>query len=105
MRSYVRTRAWSDADLDAAQERLRAAGLVADDALTDQGLAAREAIEAATDRQCRGAIEAIGDDFEELIGILEPWDVAIRDASGYLPSGPHELASSRRPDARRQKDQ
>ncbi len=78
---------------------------IADDALTDEGLARREAVEAATDRQCRGALEALGDDFDELIGILEPWGAAIRDAAGYLPSGPHELASARRPEARRQNDQ
>jgi hypothetical protein len=105
MRSYVRTRAWSDDDLDAAQERLRSSGLVDGDALSDEGLAAREAVETRTDGQCRGAIETIGDDFDELIGILQPWGAAIRDAGGYLPSGPHELASSRRPEARRQNDQ
>jgi hypothetical protein len=105
MRSYVRTRAWSDDDLDAAQARLRSAGLVDNGALSTDGLEQREAIEVATDHQCRNAIEAIGDDFDELIGILQPWGAAIRDAGGYLPSGPHELASARRDDARRQNDQ
>jgi hypothetical protein len=105
MRSYVRTRAWSNDDLDAAEERLRVRGLLDGDALSDEGLAVREAIERRTDAQCRGAIEALGDDFDELIAILEPWGAAIRDAAGYLPSGPHELASSRRLEARRQKDQ
>ncbi|MDQ3293454.1 MAG: hypothetical protein M3527_03245, partial [Actinomycetota bacterium] len=48
MRTYVRSRAWSDAELDAAEERLVARGLVADGGLTDAGRAAREAVEVST---------------------------------------------------------
>ena len=48
-RTYVRTRAWSDADLDAAEARLEAAGLMADHQLTDAGRARREEIELVTD--------------------------------------------------------
>src|SRR5436190_10243394 len=45
-RSYVRTRAWSDADLDAAEARLGERGLMAGGALTDTGRAQRETVEA-----------------------------------------------------------
>ena len=45
-----------------------------------------------TDEQCRPAVETLDDDFDELLGILHPWGAAIRDAGGYLPGGPHELA-------------
>jgi hypothetical protein len=94
LRSYVRSRAWSNDELDAAEERLVARGLMADGGFTDAGRAAREAVEVATDRQCRPVVDAVGDDVGELIGILVPWGAAVRDAGGYLPSGPHDLASA-----------
>jgi hypothetical protein len=97
LRSYSRTRGWSDAAFDAAAERLRDAGyLDADGDLTDAGSAAREAVEVATDRQCRPIVEALGSELEELLDILLPWGTAIRAAGGYLPGGPHELAGRRR---------
>ena len=94
LRTYVRTRAWSDEQLDAAEKRLVERELLADGALTDQGRALRESIEAATDAQCAPMLDALGDDrLEELIGLLGPWGKAIRDAGGYPAQGPHELAS------------
>jgi hypothetical protein len=92
-RSYVRSRAWSDADLDEAEARLEARGLMADHALTDQGRDEREAIEAATDAQCAPIVAALGDDLEELVALLRPWGAAIREAAGYPAAGPHDLAS------------
>jgi hypothetical protein len=85
-RTYVRTRAWSDADLDAAEARLESAGLMADHQLTEQGRTAREEIELVTDAAMAPALDALGDDLEELAGILTPWDQAIMDAAGYPPS-------------------
>src|SRR4051794_18536391 len=93
-RSYVRTRAWSDDDLDAAEERLRSRGLVADGALTEQGRSLREGVEVATDLQCQPIVAAIGDRLQELVALLAPWGDAVRAAGGYLPSGPHDLASA-----------
>jgi len=95
MRTYIQSRAWSADDLDAAQQRLRARGLLDGDGFSPAGRAAREAVELATDLQMRPAIEAIGDDFDELISIVTPWGAAIRAASGYLPGGPDELARAR----------
>lgn len=92
MRTYIRTRAWSDDQLDAAEDRLRSRGLVADGALTDDGRAAREAVEAATDNACRPIVEALGDTVTELVAILGRWGAAIRDAGGYPAAGPHDLA-------------
>lgn len=83
-RTYVKTRAWSDADLDAATERLTSRGLLRDAAFTDAGREAREAVELATDAQLRPAMEALGDDFDEAVNLLEPWGAAVRDAGGYL---------------------
>ncbi len=96
MRSYVRTRAWTDDQLDAAEERLAGRGLVAGGALNGPGLAFRESIEEATDRQCEIVVRTLGDDFDELLALLEPWGKAIREAGGYLPQGPHDLAPSSR---------
>jgi hypothetical protein len=98
-RSYVRTRAWSDEDLDAAEARLVERGLVRGGALTPTGRADREAVEVATDRQCRPIVEALGERFEPLVETLLAWGAAIRAAGGYLPSGPHDLARAAAPSA------
>jgi hypothetical protein len=95
MRTYIRTRAWNDADLDAAEQRLRDRGLLDGDGLSEQGRAERGAVEDATDRQMAPTIDAVGDDLATLLGILEPWGAEIRAVAGYLPSGPHELARAR----------
>jgi hypothetical protein len=92
LRTYVRTRAWSDEQLDAAEDRLVARGLVTNGAFTDEGRALRDAVEVATDAQCAPIVDALGDTLDELIGILDPWGAAIRAAGGYPSQGPHELA-------------
>ncbi|MCB1001390.1 MAG: hypothetical protein KDB40_19015 [Acidimicrobiales bacterium] len=94
MRSYSRTRAWTETQFDAAHERLRSRGLVDDVGFTDAGRAAREAVEVATDVQMRAAIEAIADDAHELFAILGPWGARVRDQHGYPASGPHDLADA-----------
>jgi hypothetical protein len=93
MRTYVRSRAWSDDDLDHAEGRLRERGLLEGDGLSKLGWAQRDAIEVATDEQCRPIIDALGDDLDEVIAVMEPWGDAIRAAGGYLPSGPHTMAA------------
>jgi hypothetical protein len=94
LRSYIRTRAWTDQQLDAAEARLVERGLLADGTLTERGRAEREEVEAATDRQCAPIIAALGDDLDELIDILAPWGAAVREANGYPRSGPHDLAAT-----------
>jgi hypothetical protein len=89
-RTYIRTRAWSDDELDAAEERLTARGLLRDGGFTDAGRDAREAVERDTDAQLRPAIEALGDDAGELTSRLAEWAVAIQAAGGYI-SGPSQL--------------
>lgn len=94
-RSYSRTRAWTDAQFDAAVERLHARGVLdADGLLTDHGRDVREQVEQITDAQMAAPIAALGDDAAELFALLAPWGVAIRAAHGYLSSGPHDLADS-----------
>jgi hypothetical protein len=92
MRSYSRTRAWTDPQFDAAHERLQARGLVDATGFTAEGRNAREAVEDATDVQMNPVVAALGDDLQELVDILLPWGAAIRDAKGYPASGPHDLA-------------
>jgi hypothetical protein len=91
-KSYVRTRAWSDAQLDAAADRLAGRGLMTDGALTAAGRALREDIEVATDGACTVIIEALGDRAQELVDLLIPWGDAVKAAGGYPPQGPHDLA-------------
>ena len=96
LRTYVRTRAWSDEQLDGAEARLAERGLVADGALTEEGRARREAVERATDEQCAVMVDVLGErGCAELIDILRPWGAAIRHAGGYPPQGPHDLAPAR----------
>ena len=59
---------------------------MADGAFTEAGRAEREAVERATDAQMRPAIEALGDDADELIATLSGWADAIRAEGGYLTS-------------------
>jgi hypothetical protein len=94
MRTYSRTRAWSDADFDAATARLVARGVLdeAGATFTPEGAALREDVEVQTDLQMAPVIGALGDDAAELFAILEPWGVAVRDGKGYPAAGPHDLA-------------
>jgi len=94
-RSYSRTRAWAADDFDAATERLQQRGILDDAAeLTEAGRQVREDIEVATDRQMRAAVDAGGNDLDELFTLLAPWGKAIRAAGGYLATGPHDLAEA-----------
>ncbi|MEX2293783.1 MAG: hypothetical protein WD691_08365 [Acidimicrobiales bacterium] len=86
-RTYVRTRAWSDAQLDGAEERLRSMGLVdASGGTTDAGRTAREEIELATDAQMAPALAALADDVEELISLLTHMSRQVMAGAGYPPS-------------------
>jgi hypothetical protein len=90
LNSYVRTRGWSETDTGAAIDRLRERGLVEGDAFTPAGEELRASIEAATDRQERAIVAAIGDDADELFARLEPLSKAVVDAGGY-PTDPNRL--------------
>lgn len=96
LRTYIRTRSWSDEEMDAAEARLAARGLLADGALTDAGRREREAVEAATDHHCRPIVDALGDDLDDLLAVLGPWGEAVRAAKGYPAAGPHDIAARTR---------
>jgi hypothetical protein len=95
VRSYSRTRGWTDDEFDRSEHRLRDLGHLdgtgADTHLSQAGRHAREQIEVATDDQMRPALDALGDDIEMLFAILTPWGEAIRSGRGYLGAGPHDL--------------
>ena len=90
LRTYIRTRAWDDRELDAAVARLEARGWMKDDALTDDGRAGREAVEV-VDRS-RGASRARSPRRRRRRAVrdLEPWGAAMRAAGGYI-GGPVDL--------------
>src|SRR6185503_13952151 len=67
---------WSPADQDDARDRLRVRGLVDGDEISEDGRAMRDEIEVATDRQESEVVAALGDDADELLGLLTPWSTA-----------------------------
>lgn len=92
LRTYIRTRAWTNDQLDAAEERLTSRGLLKDATLTEDGRTQREAIEAATDAACERIVDNLGGDVDELVSIAGGWSKSIQAGGGYPASGPHELA-------------
>jgi hypothetical protein len=91
--TYVRTRAWSDADVAEALDNLASRGFLQDRAFTDAGRAFRSDIETATDLQMARAISAMGKDFDAVCRILNHWSTDVRSGHGYLAAGPMDLAS------------
>lgn len=95
MGTYIRTRAWSADELEAAQERLRARGLLDGEGFSAEGRAAREQVEVETDRQCRPIVAALGEEVDELVGLLHGWSRRVVDAAGYPTIGPSALVPDR----------
>jgi hypothetical protein len=99
LRTYIRTRGWNDEELDGAMARLVDRGWIhgadaSTDVLTETGRAEREAMERSTDRAMTPALEALGDDVDEVVDLLRPWGDAMRAAGGYL-GGPVDLWPNR----------
>jgi hypothetical protein len=90
LRSYVRTRYWTDDEIDGAIDNLRRRGLVDGDALTADGESLRAEIEACTDRQERPIAAAIAGHAEELFALLTPLAEAVLAAKGY-PADPRRM--------------
>ncbi len=93
-KSYVRTRAWTDDQLDEGLERLRLAGLIDETSMTAAGHETRERIERATDDQTAPFMRALGDDAATVTSILGFWSAVVRSGHGYPSNGPQDLAAS-----------
>lgn len=83
LKTWVRSRGWTEDELDGACERLRSRGLLDGDAITDAGWELREAIESATDRMEQRVVDALGDDADRLLGLLDGWARQVVAAGGY----------------------
>lgn len=92
LRSYARTRGWSNDRFDAGEESLRSKGFIDESGFTESGRMLREQVETDTDRQMAGVVASFGDDLDDVIGVLETWGSAVRAGRGYPASGPHDLA-------------
>jgi hypothetical protein len=83
LKSWVRTRGWTEDELDAAIERLRGRGHLDGDAITPAGWSLREDIEAATDRMERRVVATLGDDAGRRFATLDGWCQQIVAEHGY----------------------
>lgn len=83
LKSWVRSRGWTEDELDGAIERLASRGLLADGTTTGAGWDLREEIESATDRMEGRVVAALGDDADRLFGLLDAWCSQIVAAHGY----------------------
>lgn len=92
-KTYIRSRAWSEDELDEGIADLQGRGLIADSRLTDEGRQAREAIEVCTDDQCSLILDGLGDRFDDTVQQLRRLSDAVRAAHGYPAAGPHDLAA------------
>ena len=96
MRSYIRTRAWTDEQLDGGGGALGGAGPAWSTARSPpRDGRCGESVEVVTDAQCAVILDALGDSLDDLLAVLGPWGDAIRAAGGYPPQGPHDLAPVR----------
>lgn len=85
------TRAWSPEQVGRAVEVLRARGLLDGDPLTASGQAARDEVEAATERRTQPLLDLLGDDLGPLCDRLEGRDEA--RAARRFPADVHERAA------------
>jgi len=83
LKSWVRSRGWTEDELDGACDRLRSRGLLDGDTLTADGRALREGIDDATDRMESRLVAALGADADRLFELLDPWCDAIVEGGGY----------------------
>jgi len=83
LKSWVRSRGWTDDELDGACDRLRSRGLLDGDDLTEAGRSLREEIDVATDHMEQRVVAALGDDADRLFALLDPWCDAVVEAGGY----------------------
>ena len=83
LRSWVRSRGWTDEELEAGCDRLRSRGLLDGDELTEAGRDLRESIESHTDAMHRRVVDSLGDDADRFFTVLDRWAQQMVDARSY----------------------
>jgi hypothetical protein len=83
--SYSASRAWTAEQLEAAADRLRAAGLLDGDALTEVGRRERDALEAQTDAMEASIVDALGDHLDADVALLDDWSARCVAAGAFPP--------------------
>lgn len=84
--AYSASRAWPQEVLEAGAGQLRSGGLLDGDSLSEEGRRFREDIEVRTDAAQQGIVDAIGDDLDETVGLLNAWSNACVEAKAFPPS-------------------
>lgn len=90
--SYTGSRAWAPERMAAGTSELEGRGWVRDGALTDEGLRVRRELEEATDRAAAAAVDAIADDLDRVLPLLERWSSQVVE-HGWFPPDPYKRAS------------
>jgi hypothetical protein len=83
--AYAATRSWTEDQIAAAADRLRARGLVDGDALSEEGLRYRAELEVQTDAMQQSIVDAIGPDLDMHVKQLDAWSNALVAAGGAPP--------------------
>jgi len=83
--TYSATRGWSGEQLETAASRLRAAGLLDGETLSDRGREWRDGLEATTDAIELGVVDAVGPGFDDVIAQLDEWSRRCIAAGAFPP--------------------
>jgi len=83
LKSWVRSRGWTEDELDAAIARLRDRGYLDADAITTAGWELREDIEKATDAMEIRVVNSLGDDADRLFTLMDGWCAQVVAQHGY----------------------
>lgn len=83
LKSWVRSRGWTQEELDAGCDRLRSRGLLEGDDVTPAGMDLREMIESATDAQESRIVAALGSDADRFFALLDGWAATVVAGHGY----------------------
>lgn len=90
--SYAGTRAWSPEAMAAAQDGLRARGLLDGKQLSAAGRSLREQVEAATDGAMAPVVAALDDRLDDVVRRCDVWGVALVER-GWFPPDRHKRAA------------
>jgi hypothetical protein len=90
--TYSGTRGFGPDRIDAAVASLTARGWLRDGAVTPSGLAARLAIEQATDDSQAALVAALGADLDRIVALTDGWSARLV-AAGQFPSDPRKRAA------------